>query len=256
MFLFVFAVLLATCLHRGVVVGQECPPVGLLFPRPNLAKSASFQKAAARLATTLDAAVNGSIRSGWDTPNVSFSVGFVARDQAKSDEPIWEYHHLAANRTNGTSSLSRHSQYMIGSISKAITVAVLLRSGVDLDDPITKYLPELSNGPSLIVWNNITLRALASHMAGIPPNGRWTLEPLLSTSTEESAVGLSEWYYLKNYSIPLGFPEFPDTEYLPCDVSGLNEACGQTGKLSSNFSNSKLPQNTFYLDLLFSLLAC
>lgn len=42
-------------------------------------------------------------------------------------------------------------------------------------------------------------------------------------------VGLSEYYYLKNYSTVLGFPEITDGDYFPCDVVGLNSGCTKDG---------------------------
>ena len=71
---------------------------------------------------------------------------------------------------NGTKKLDRDSQYLIGSVSKVISDALLLKSGLNLDDPIIKYIPTLNNGSSVIDWNNITLRALASQLSGMPPN--------------------------------------------------------------------------------------
>lgn len=165
------------CLHaRSVALAAavECRPQDLIVPRPNLTKSASFRNATASLAGVLDAAVNGSIMAGWDVPNTSFSVAVITKDQASAGIPVWEYHHLGSNSSNGTRVVDRDSQYLIGSISKTLTTAVLLRSDVDLDDLITKSLPTLDDGPSLIAWENITLRALASQLSGIPPNCRYT----------------------------------------------------------------------------------
>ncbi|KAL7267962.1 hypothetical protein RUND412_009431, partial [Rhizina undulata] len=59
----------------------------------------------------------------------------------------------------------------IGSITKVFTIlGALLQSGVCLDDPITKYVPELTEGSNSgrIRWGEITLRALGSHLSGIP----------------------------------------------------------------------------------------
>jgi len=152
------------------VAGLECRPNGPIFPRPDLSRSKTFQAAAEELDDILDKAINGTLRAGWDLAKTSFSVGLVSRFQEAGAVPIWEYHHLAADTILGTDKLTRDSQYQIGSISKAITDAVLIRSGLNLDDPITKWLPGLGGSPSLIRWESITLRQLASHLAGIPPN--------------------------------------------------------------------------------------
>ena len=46
----------------------------------------------------------------------------------------------------------------------------MLRSGINVDDPVTKYLPSLADDKSLIRWENITLGALAGQVAGVVPN--------------------------------------------------------------------------------------
>ena len=48
-----------------------------------------------------------------------------------------------------------------------------MRSGIDFDDPVTKYLPSLANKTSLIPWENITLGAIAGQVAGLVPNCRF-----------------------------------------------------------------------------------
>jgi CubicO group peptidase (beta-lactamase class C family) len=152
-------------------LGLECRPKGVIFPRPrNLEQSETFQNALDTLTTTLNAAFNGDIRAGWDIRNVSLSMALVGFDQTESSTPVWEYHHLASGNVNGTKSLDKHSQYLIGSVSKVITDAILIRTGVNMDDPVIKYLPVLNNNTALIDWNNISLRALGGHLAGIAPN--------------------------------------------------------------------------------------
>jgi CubicO group peptidase (beta-lactamase class C family) len=153
------------------VMAMECRPEGPILPRPrNLNQSDTFRRALANLTTTLDAAFNGDIRTSWDAPNVSLSMALVSLDQTEASIPLWEYHRLAPGNVNGTKHLDRHSQYLIGSVSKVITDALLIRSGVNVDDPVTKYLPSLDNDSSLIDWNNISLRALGGQLAGIPAN--------------------------------------------------------------------------------------
>jgi len=57
--------------------------------------------------------------------------------------------------------------YQIGSIGKQFTaVAVMMLAGehkLDLDDPLSKYLPEVPPG-----WGKVTLRLMLNHQAGIP----------------------------------------------------------------------------------------
>lgn len=219
---------------------QGCPPPGPLLPAPHrLAASPTFRAATERLATLLASAVAGSSSAaGWDVPNTSFSIALVAAagdkdgegDGNQSDGIIWEFHHRASNssNSNGTAAVvDRDVAYMVGSISKALTVGTLLRvigadeaagrrgDGMRLDDSVTRYLPGLLGGgdeDTTIDWEAVTLRDLASHLAGIPTN-----------------LGLSEWYYLKQYAGALGLPELRDEDYLPCDTVGLNAGCTVEG---------------------------
>ena len=63
------------------------------------------------------------------------------------------------------------SQYLIGSIPKVFFNLLLLKSGINLNDSITKYLPQLKgNGSSLIEWENVMLGSMSEHLAGIPSN--------------------------------------------------------------------------------------
>lgn len=148
----------------------KCCPEGPVLPSPTaLNKSPIFQAAATNLTDTLNAALSGSITAGWPIENVSFSVAVVSADQDDPGVPIWEYHHLAAANTKGTMELDRDSQYLIGSITKVFTDYLLLKSGVDLDTPVTEYLPGL-DGESKIQWRDVTLRMLASYLGGSPAN--------------------------------------------------------------------------------------
>lgn len=152
---------------------KGCPPGGPLLPRPtDLSRSQIVQDATADLGRALDSAIDGKIKAGFPVDNTSFSIALVSPyDQVARDEDssfIWTYHHLGKNNVNGTKDLDNDSQYLIGSISKVFTDLLLLKSDVDLSDPITKYLPDLAKEGSPIQWNNITLSALSNHLAGIP----------------------------------------------------------------------------------------
>ena len=149
----------------------DCRPPGPIVPKAtSLANHPAFQTATAQLTRQLQLATNKSIKAGWAVDNTSFSIGVISLDSAT---PIWEYHHLAPNNVRGTKNISRDSEYLIGSISKVITDYLMLKSGVNPDDPITKYIPKLDNSTSLIKWKEITLRHLADQLAGIPPNCKY-----------------------------------------------------------------------------------
>ncbi|KAH6649431.1 beta-lactamase/transpeptidase-like protein [Chaetomium tenue] len=223
-------------------LAMECRPEGPIVPPPrNLKESATFQRALANLTATLDSAFKGEIKSSLDAQNVSLSVALVGLDQTDASTPLWEYHHLGSGNLNGTKSLDRHSQYLVGSVSKVITDAVLLRSGVNMDDPVTKYLPSLANETSRIDWKSISLRALGGQLAGIPAN-----------------YGFSEYHYIKDWFEALGFPALNDTNYPDCGVIGLNVACTREQFLAGMLTSDPqaLPQaRPVYSNIAYTLLA-
>lgn len=107
-------------------MGMICRSDGPFVPRPRqLGKSPEFQRAASTLTKIFDDAFEGKIKAGFNIYNTSFSLGIVSFDQQQSDVPIWEYHRRSPATVNGTKSIDRQSQYMIGSISKAITVCIV-----------------------------------------------------------------------------------------------------------------------------------
>ncbi|KAF5535634.1 beta-lactamase 3 [Fusarium napiforme] len=200
---------------QSTLAELKCRPEGPVLPRPTaLSISPIFQAAAANLTETLNAALAGPITAGWPIGNVSFSLAVVSADQDDPGVPIWEYHHLAAANTKGTKNLDRDSQYLIGSITKVFTDYVLLKSGMDLDAPVTEYLLGL-DGKSKIHWRDVTLRMLASYLGGTPAN-----------------YGFSDFYLLKEVFLAYGLPAIEDNDYPPCGVSeilsGMRESYPQT----------------------------
>lgn len=158
-------------------------------------------------------ALNGSINPGFSILNTTFSLGLVSLD---SPEPVWSFHHRGSANINRTQVIDNDTQYLVGSISKIITDLLVLRTGIDLDAPITRYLPSLANETSVIKWEEVTLAALADHSAGIPPD-----------------YGFLDIYYLQPLLEELEFPSIREEEYARCGVTGLNEACSQEGKLET-----------------------
>ena len=155
----------------AALAALECRPDGPTVPRArHLAGSSFLTDATKNLTTTLDQAVAGEIAAGWAVKNASFSLALVDYNQDDPGIPLWEYHQLAEGNVNGTKKLDRDSQYLIGSVSKVFSTLVLLLSDVQLDAPVTKYLPELSNVSSTLTWDDITLRSLANHLSGAPTN--------------------------------------------------------------------------------------
>lgn len=111
----------------------------------------------------------------------SFSIAvFSTNEGTAADEPFfWQYHYAAPEYKNGPNkprNVTKDSVYRIGGLTELFTVWILLWTFGDgiFNDPVTKYLPELSNSllthPSIYEtrWNDITVGQLASHMGGIP----------------------------------------------------------------------------------------
>jgi CubicO group peptidase (beta-lactamase class C family) len=168
-----FCRLLLLCLNVLILTlvanSAVCPPDGPLLPRPtSLHTSSLISNVAQNLKSTLDKAVDGKITVPWLVSNISFSIAVVSLDTPNPSSPLWEYHHLATANTRGTKHVDGDSQYLIGSISKMVTDLLLLKTGLPLDDPITKYLPELLSPDSPIRWDEITLGSLGDHLSGMP----------------------------------------------------------------------------------------
>ncbi|KID78277.1 uncharacterized protein G6M90_00g040840 [Metarhizium brunneum] len=186
----------------------NCRPEGPVLPKPKLSGSPIFKSAGENLTKTLDDAVKGVIKAGWPVENVSFSLAVVSTDQESAGVPIWEYHHRAERNDRGVKNITRDSQYLIGSVSKVISDYILLKSGVDIDRPVTDFLPKLNSSRSKVRWKDITLRMLGSQLSGAPTNN-----------------GFSEYYYLKELFVQSGFPSIKDSDYPPCGVIGFNKGC-------------------------------
>lgn len=203
---------ISSCLFASSVHASwsGCPPSGPFLPRPtNLHNSSIIHNATSAFDKSLQSALNGSISPGFSVANTSFSLGLVSLDSPK---PLWSYHYRGSANINGTATIDNDTQYLIGSISKLITDLLVLRTGIDLDTPITNYLPSLANETSVIKWEEVTLAALADHLAGIPPN-----------------YGFSDFYILQPFLEELGFPAIEASEYASCGVTGLNKGCSQEG---------------------------
>lgn len=90
-----------------------------------------------------------------------------------------EFHHTppVLDKT-GTSAIDSETIYRIGSISKIFAaLSVLTQGKMKMEDPITKYVPELlqlkrhavpvANDITAVNWDQVTVGSLASHMSGI-----------------------------------------------------------------------------------------
>lgn len=166
---------------------QPCPLLGPRFPIPTaLTTSQTMNMALRNLTEAFDEMISsGDSSFGEISPNTtSFSVAlFSTHGSGNASEPfIYQYHHtapsLAAN-SNGVTEVGSSSIYNIGGLTQMLTVYTFLICVGDVhwQRPITNFLPELvSSTPSQpsksIQWEDVRLIDLASHMAGIPRDGR------------------------------------------------------------------------------------
>ena len=143
----------------------------------------------------------------YDTTHFSIEV-------SSSESTLFTAHgtarQLNASRP-GANPITGDSYFRIASITKTYTTLGILQQyaagNLSLEDPVLKYLPQLS-GP--LPWKDITIRSLASQLHGMPRD--WSQSDLL-------ALGDPERY---------GFPP-PNNPHVP-DCYGYhdNEPCDET----------------------------
>jgi len=152
------------------LLGPDFPPPRKISQNPRFRETInSFSNAIQQLVST-----GNSSYGPFDSANNTFSINVFS---ALSDAPLYEYHYTAplfSNGSVGTKTVNGDTVFRIGSISKLFTVFALLieKGDVNLNDPVTKYVPELRNLPrdtvtDSVQWDDVTLGTLASHMSGI-----------------------------------------------------------------------------------------
>lgn len=156
-----------------------CPLLGPDFPPPrNISQNPGFRGAINSFSNTIQQVLStsggDSSYGQLDSTNNTFSINIFS---TLSDDPLYKYHYTAPRFSNGSigaKTVDGDTVFRVGSISKLITVFALLieKGDANLNDPVTKYVPELRNAPNTgtvnsVQWNDVTLGALASHMSGI-----------------------------------------------------------------------------------------
>ncbi|KAJ3549798.1 hypothetical protein NM208_g322 [Fusarium decemcellulare] len=182
--------------------GGHCPPLGqVLHPPMHPSKHAAVKDALASMNKKLEDITAPFNKSGLAVGvksihehDVMYEFGFTppkvdprSKDKVDSD-----------------------TVFRIASLSKVFPVLAILKlNKVSMDDKVTKYLPELralnkqaraQNAIWTIDWDDITIRALASHLGGIPADMVTDVSPY------------ADW-------TPFGFPEVDESKALNC--SGL-----------------------------------
>lgn len=182
------------------LTASYCPFPGPVLPPPtHISTSKSFQSAIQNLTSYLSSPTTDL---GFARNETTFSILLT-----DAEKPIWEYHHTTPASIVGNITVGRHSQYRVGSVSKVFADLLLLRLGLDLNTPVTKWLPGLREGLGGVDWDAITLKDLGSHMAGIRRDyGFWV-----------------ENYTAAPLFQQVGLPPAIKEKYLPCEVEGLQD---------------------------------
>ncbi|CAN9464323.1 unnamed protein product [Alternaria alternata] len=140
-----------------------CPPAGIaLLPLPDLSIAPKFDP------EPLKAALNrlNSEAILFNTSSTSYSVSITT-----TKDTVFEHHWTApnVNTTVGVSEVNGDKIYRIFSLAKMFTIlSALLQEGMDIDDLVSKHVPQLE---SLRDFENTTLRMLASYLSGAPLDG-------------------------------------------------------------------------------------
>ena len=147
---------------------DDCPILGPAFPSDfNVASSTAIRDAKSAFPGLVENLFNSGVLNRSD---VSFVIDVFS---SETNASIYSYAHsgedLKSSLTAGV--LDDGTIFRIGSVSKLHTVyAILAVAGMEIfEHPVTKYLPELAcdDVPSdRIVWNEVTVGALASQMGG------------------------------------------------------------------------------------------
>lgn len=203
----------------GTFAFAPCPILGPVFEPPSsLCTAEIFQSGLHNLTTSLDEAIKssqtpfGPIVSNW----TSFSIGiFNATDTLFS----YQYSSPTLQKgTEGVKEVTEDSIYRVGSGSKLFTAYLfLIEAGAEYwNRAITEFLPELEEASkncsaredaiNCIDWNEVTLGAMASHMAGLPRD--------YSTPSDLSVSGLPVTEY--------GLPPLPVSEIPTCETNFTN----------------------------------
>ena len=173
--------LLLPCLGLGAQAALDghCPPLGAVLPPPT---QPSIHKAIPSAAAKLQAILS-QMTATYNNSAVSIGVKSI-----HEDDLMFEYAYTPANKDKrGVQTVDSDTVFRLGSLTKVFPVLALLKlhdQGVRLDDPITKYVPELrglrndEREDNVIwdaQWDDVTLGALASHMSGTASDRKYML---------------------------------------------------------------------------------
>ncbi|KAI0505879.1 beta-lactamase/transpeptidase-like protein [Xylaria bambusicola] len=181
-------------LANGALAARDglCPPLGPVMPVPINPSGHDLVQDAIRLVT--DKFQN--LTADFNTTGISIAVKSIYEEN-----PMIELHHTPPVLDNtSTTAVDSETIYRIGSLSKLFAVLSILTQGqMKLEDPITKYVPELlqlrkeavpvANDITAVHWDQVTVGSLTSHMSGI---GTDLVNDLASFPADFAQVGLPQ----------------------------------------------------------------
>lgn len=157
---------------------EDCPILGPVFPKDfDLRTTKTFPEATSAFPSLIEEAfASGRV-------NESTSAFYIDVFSTVTNQSVYHYSHSASAYPDALTAgvLDEDTIFRVGSVSKLVTVyAILARTGslAILDHPVTWYLPELlgnedSDPLERIAWEDITVGALASQMAGTGSFREW-----------------------------------------------------------------------------------
>jgi len=143
------------------------------------------------------------------------SVAGFAVALVDGDRIVWAEGFGAADRGEGRK-VDPDTVFEIGSVSKTMTAALIMRLVADgtleLDRPLTDYLPRFSMQPCFAGDAAITVRMLLTHHAGVPG------DILTNTMATQPMPDFADWLldYLAGY-----YPSYPTNTFWAYSNSGL-----------------------------------
>lgn len=181
-----------------------CPIRGPSWPAPTgISMDPVVSDALHNVTTTIQQAIYAG---NFSSDSISLQI-FDANDPGA----LLSVSYTAAeiNTTLGVSEVDENTVFRIGSTSKLFTMIMLLieKGFRPLQDPIAEYIPELrqavielarnstqwDNGIDFVKWDEVTVGELASHLAGIGRDCKWSCFGPCSGSLATLTDGIPRW---------------------------------------------------------------
>jgi CubicO group peptidase (beta-lactamase class C family) len=167
---------------NGAATTGQCPPLGPVLP---ISRSPNSDP------TVMSAAAVVSAKFQAITSNLASTALSIGVQSIHEDLPLLDLHftpRIADSRS--TTLVNAETVYRIGSVSKLFTaLAALQVAEINMDDPVTKYVPQLRdlrnqqaevNEMTVVSWDDVTVGSLATHLAGFASESMYLpLLPLL-----------------------------------------------------------------------------